>query len=80
MLKISNVSADVAVAIFRANMYWLGVYQKFYIGQAVRGELEVMVLIGGAEERAAIQLEMGTWLKKRGEENIFMGHVVRRGD
>jgi hypothetical protein len=27
-----------------------------YIGQAVGGELDLMMLIGGAEERAAIQL------------------------
>jgi hypothetical protein len=29
-----------------------------------------MVLIGGAEEHAAIQQEMSTWLKKIGDKEI----------
>jgi hypothetical protein len=33
----------------------VGRFKQSYIGQAVRGELDLMVLIGGAEERAAIQ-------------------------
>jgi hypothetical protein len=43
------------------------------IGQAVGGELYLMVLIGGAEERAAIQREKSTWLRKLGDENFFSG-------
>jgi hypothetical protein len=35
----------------------VGDFWKPYIGQAVGGELDLMVLIGGAEERAAIQWE-----------------------
>jgi hypothetical protein len=31
-----------------------------YVGQVVGGELDLMVLIGGVEERAAIQPEMST--------------------
>jgi hypothetical protein len=34
------------------------VFLEALLGQAVGGELDLMVLIGGAEERAAIQLEM----------------------
>jgi hypothetical protein len=45
-------------------------FQQSYIGQAVRGELYLMVLIGGTEERAAIQWEMSAWLRKRGDEGI----------
>jgi hypothetical protein len=37
-----------------------GRFWKPYIGQVVGGELDSMVLIGGAEERAAIQWEMST--------------------
>jgi hypothetical protein len=38
-----------------------------------------MVLIDGADDRAAIQLEMRMWLR-RGDETFFQGHVVgRRG-
>jgi hypothetical protein len=33
----------------------VGHFWKFYLGQAVGGELDFMMLIGGAEERAAIQ-------------------------
>jgi hypothetical protein len=40
----------------------------------VGGELDLMVLIGGTEERAAIQWEKSMW-------KMFEGHVVRkRGD
>jgi hypothetical protein len=38
---------------------------KPYIGQAVGGELDLMVLIGGAEERADIQWEKSMWMRKR---------------
>jgi hypothetical protein len=41
---------------------------KPYIGQTVGGELYLMVLIGGAEERAAIKREKSTWSRKRGDE------------
>jgi hypothetical protein len=34
-----------------------GRFWKPYIGQALGGEWDLMVLIGGAEERAAIQWE-----------------------
>jgi hypothetical protein len=34
---------------------WLGEFWKPYIGQAVGGKLDLMVLSGGAEEWAAIQ-------------------------
>jgi hypothetical protein len=46
-------------------------FWKPYIGQAVGGELELMVLIGGAEEWAAIRLEKSMWLRKGGDEKIF---------
>jgi hypothetical protein len=37
-----------------------------------------MELTGGAEKRAAIQLEMSAWLRKRCNEKL-KGHVLRRG-
>jgi hypothetical protein len=43
------------------------------MGQAEGGKLDVMMLIGGAEERAVIQLEMSTWLRKRGDEIFLRG-------
>jgi hypothetical protein len=47
-----------------------GRFWKPYIGQAVDGELDLMVLTGGVEERAAIQLGINVWLKKRGDEKL----------
>jgi hypothetical protein len=51
-------------------MYRFGIL-KPYIGQAVDGELDLMVLFGGVEERAAIHLEMNMWLKERGDDIFF---------
>jgi hypothetical protein len=48
----------------------VGRFWKSYIGQAVRVELNLMVLIGGVEELAANQLEMSTWLMRRGDEKL----------
>jgi hypothetical protein len=41
----------------------VGHFWKPYIGQAVGGELDFMVLIYGAEEQGAIQMEMTMWLR-----------------
>jgi hypothetical protein len=49
----------------------VGRFWKPHTGQAVGGDLDLMVLIGGAEERAAIQLAISTWMKKRGDK-IFI--------
>jgi hypothetical protein len=51
---------------------------KPYIGQAMGGKLDFMVLICGVEEQAAVQLEMGTRLRKEVNEKFFKGYVVRR--
>jgi hypothetical protein len=52
-------------------MKWLGVLWKPYIGQAVGGKLDLMALIGGAEERAA---------KTKGQElgKYFPSEIVTR--
>jgi hypothetical protein len=42
----------------------VGCFWQSYIGQAVGGEFDMMALISGTEERAAIQQEMSTWLRK----------------
>jgi hypothetical protein len=39
--------AKLTVAIFKVNVYW-GKFWKPYIGQAVSGEVDLMVLIDGA--------------------------------
>jgi hypothetical protein len=44
--KLSNVLANIAVAIFRVSMWWSGVFWKLYIGQAVGRDLNLMVLSG----------------------------------
>jgi hypothetical protein len=41
-----------------------GHFWKPYKGQAVGGDLDLMVLTAGVEEQAAIQLEMSMWLGK----------------
>jgi hypothetical protein len=51
-----------------------------HIEQAVGSELDVMVLIGGAEEQAVIHLVISTWLRKMGEETVFRGHMSKRGE
>jgi hypothetical protein len=48
-------------------------FRKPYTGQAVGVELGVMVLIGGVEARAAIQLETRRQLRKGGDEKILRG-------
>lgn len=44
--KLLNLSADTAVMIFMVNTYWLGSFWKLHIGQAVRGESNVVVMTG----------------------------------
>jgi hypothetical protein len=51
----------------------VGHFWKPKKGQAVGGEWNVMNMIDGTEEQAAIQLVMSSWLMK-----IFKGYVTRR--
>jgi hypothetical protein len=44
-----------------------------YVAQAVGGELDVLGLIGGAEDRADIQKEVSMWLRKRGDRSFLRG-------
>jgi hypothetical protein len=50
----------------------VGRFFKPYIGQAVGGEWERTDLIGGAGERAAIQLATSTFLRKRNDEKFLL--------
>jgi hypothetical protein len=50
----------------------VGHYWKPHIRQAVGGRLDLTVLIGGAEEWAAVQWEKSMWLRKRGDEKNFL--------
>jgi hypothetical protein len=40
------------------------------------GDWDVMNMTGAAEERAAIQLVMSTWLRKTGDKKNFGGYMV----
>jgi hypothetical protein len=51
----------------------VGCFWEPHIGQEVGGEWDAKNLIGGAEERAAIQLVISSWLRRRGAENILRG-------
>jgi hypothetical protein len=60
MLKIikhfgKHCSSNLQGEYVKAGNFW-----KLYIGQAVGGELDLMELIGGVEEQAAIQLDSCT--------------------
>jgi hypothetical protein len=52
--------ANTTVAIFKVNVQ-SGKFWKPYIGQAISGESDLMVLIGGEEEWATIQGERSIW-------------------
>jgi hypothetical protein len=48
--KLSNVSANIVVAIFVVNLYWLVVFVNLIQGRQVGYEFDVMELSGGVEE------------------------------
>jgi hypothetical protein len=52
MFGVNQHLANTAVAIFKVDMR-LDEFWRPYIGQAVSGEIDSMVLIGGVEKRAA---------------------------
>jgi hypothetical protein len=70
MLRITERFAKQCSFHLQNKSSMVGRFSQSYIRQAVDGDLGLVVLIGGAEERAAILLEISTWLKKRGDENI----------
>jgi hypothetical protein len=43
----------------------------------VGDELDLIVLIGGTEEHAVIQLKMSMWFRERGEKFVE-GHMIRK--
>jgi hypothetical protein len=49
----------------------VGHFWKPYTEQAVGDKWDVLNLIGGAEDQAAIQLVMNTQLRKRGDEKFY---------
>jgi hypothetical protein len=71
MLKIIQRFGRHCSCHLQGEYVMVGRFLKPYIAQTVGGELDLMVLIGGAEKRTAIQLEMSTWLRKRGDEKIL---------
>jgi hypothetical protein len=50
----------------------VGHFWQPYVGQAVDSELDVVELIGGAQQWAAAQQEMSMWLRKSGESKIVV--------
>jgi hypothetical protein len=68
MLKIIQCFGKRTSCHLQGEYIIIGRFRNLCIGQAVGGVLNLMVLIGGAEERAAIQWAMSTWLRKRGGE------------
>jgi hypothetical protein len=72
MLKIIQRFGKHCICHLQGEYVMVGRFWKPYIGQAIGGELDLMVLIGGAEERAAIQWEKITWLRKTGSGIFFI--------
>jgi hypothetical protein len=70
MLRIIQRFAKHYSCHLQGEYVMVGHFRKPYIGQAVGGELDLLVLTGRAEQRAAIQLEMSMWLRKRGDEKL----------
>jgi hypothetical protein len=69
--KLSNITANIAFAIFRVNML-VGHFLEDFIGQAVGSEWDMMDLIGGAGAQTAIQLAMSTWLRKSVDQKFLL--------
>jgi hypothetical protein len=49
-----------------------------YVDKVVGGVWDLKSVIGGTEERAAVQSVESTWLRKSGGMKVFKGHVLRR--
>jgi hypothetical protein len=52
-----SILANVAIAVFKVKKVWWAELWDLYVGLIIGGKLDLMVLIGGAEEQAAIQGE-----------------------
>jgi hypothetical protein len=50
----------------------VGCFWKPYIGHVVGDRLDLMVLIRGAEERAAVQWEKSVWLREKRQWKILL--------
>jgi hypothetical protein len=80
ILKIIRRFGNHCSCHLQGEYVMVGRYLNPCIGHAVSAELDWMVLIGGAEKRAANQLEINTWLRKRGDESFIRKTVSRGGD
>lgn len=49
-----------------------------YVDKVVGGVWDLKSVIGGTEERDAVQSVESTWLRKSGGMKVFKGHVLRR--
>jgi hypothetical protein len=64
--ELSSVLANGAFAILKGERVLVGQYWLSYLGQGVCGALNVLELIGGAEELATVP----RCLRKRSEKNL----------
>jgi hypothetical protein len=71
MLKIINRFGKHCSCYLQGEYVMVGRFWKPHIGQEVGRELNLIVLIGGSEERAAVHLEMCMCLKKRGNDILL---------
>jgi hypothetical protein len=65
--------ANNAVANFMVNVYWLGIFSKHYIEQAVGSEWDVTNLIDGAGRWSSIQLVTSAQLREVCDDRRFSG-------
>jgi hypothetical protein len=68
--KLSNISADIAVDIFRVNIYWLGIFWKPYLYKAgsIDGKWDVTNAIGGVKKQLSVW-----WLDDQDVMNVVGG-------
>jgi hypothetical protein len=71
---------NTAVAIFRVNLHWLGVFHMPNIEQMEGGKWDEKKQIGGLEKQMAIQLVPGTRFTNDCDIKVSRCHMVRRTD
>jgi hypothetical protein len=60
--RFTSVSANIAVVVFRVNVFYVVYEALSCVDQAVGGESDMKDVIGGSDERGAIQWGASTRL------------------